>query len=248
MATLLLRLAAPLQSWGADSKFEVRKTNREPTKSGVLGLLAAALGYRRDEDQAVQRLNALRFAVRVDREGELLVDFHTAGSPSPEEVRRARKAGKAPGAPYVSRRFYLSDAVFLVGLEDEEEAFLQELQAALTHPAFPLFLGRRSCPPTLPLCLGIRQKDLLQAMREEPSLTPPRRRADEPPRARLVYDAGPQQPGALPRRDVPLSFSPIHRQYGYRPAREEGVRLPAPRSQKETTDHDPFAALEKGGD
>ena len=48
MATLLLRLAAPLQSWGADSKFEVRKTNREPTKSGVLGLLAAALGYRRE--------------------------------------------------------------------------------------------------------------------------------------------------------------------------------------------------------
>ena len=47
MATLLLRLAAPLQSWGADSKFETRKTNREPTKSGVIGLLAAALGLRR---------------------------------------------------------------------------------------------------------------------------------------------------------------------------------------------------------
>ena len=49
MATLLLRLAAPLQSWGMDSKFETRKTNREPTKSGVVGLLAAALGIRRDE-------------------------------------------------------------------------------------------------------------------------------------------------------------------------------------------------------
>lgn len=44
MATLLLRLAAPLQSWGSDSKFETRKTGREPTKSGVVGLLAAALG------------------------------------------------------------------------------------------------------------------------------------------------------------------------------------------------------------
>ena len=49
MAALLLRLAAPLQSWGADSKFEVRKTDREPTKSGVIGLLAAALGLRRDK-------------------------------------------------------------------------------------------------------------------------------------------------------------------------------------------------------
>ena len=44
MAVLMLRLAAPMQSWGTDSKFEVRKTNREPTKSGVVGLLAAALG------------------------------------------------------------------------------------------------------------------------------------------------------------------------------------------------------------
>ena len=83
MATLLLRLAAPLQSWGADSKFEIRKTNREPTKSGVIGLLAAALGLRRDETEALQRLNRLRFGVRVDQEGSLLVDFHTAGNPTP---------------------------------------------------------------------------------------------------------------------------------------------------------------------
>ena len=51
MATLLLRLAAPLQSWGSDSKFETRKTDREPTKSGVVGLLAAALGLRRDDTE-----------------------------------------------------------------------------------------------------------------------------------------------------------------------------------------------------
>lgn len=55
MATLLLRLAAPLQAWGADSKFETRKTGREPTKSGVIGLLAAALGLRRDEREALLR-------------------------------------------------------------------------------------------------------------------------------------------------------------------------------------------------
>lgn len=62
MATLLLRLAAPLQSWGADSKFETRKTNREPTKSGVIGLLAAALGLRRDDAAGLARLNGLHFA------------------------------------------------------------------------------------------------------------------------------------------------------------------------------------------
>ena len=116
MATLLLRLAAPLQAWGADSKFEIRRTNREPTKSGVLGMLAAALGLRRDAINSLKELSQLRFAVRVDREGRLLMDYQTAGNPTPQEVEKARKGGKTPEPPYVTRRYYLSDAVFLVGL------------------------------------------------------------------------------------------------------------------------------------
>lgn len=139
MATLLLRLAAPLQSWGSDSKFETRKTDREPTKSGVVGLLAAALGLRRDDTEGLARLNGLRFAVRADQEGSLLVDFHTA---------------KSRDTSYVTYRHYLQDAVFLAGLESGDEALLRELEAALRHPVYPLYLGRRSCPPTLPLCLG----------------------------------------------------------------------------------------------
>lgn len=75
MGTLLLRLAGPLQAWGYDSKFETRRTGREPTKSGVTGLLAAALGRKRDE--AIDDLLALHFGVRVDKEGELLHDYHT---------------------------------------------------------------------------------------------------------------------------------------------------------------------------
>ena len=161
MATLLLRLAAPLQSWGADSKFETRKTNREPTKSGVIGLLAAALGLRRDDAAGLARLNGLHFAVRADREGSLLVDFHTAN------WEEDRKKGKAP---YVTYRHYLQDAVFLVGLESEDTALLQELETALKHPVYPLYLGRRSCPPTLPLFLGIRAGKLLDTLRAEPLL------------------------------------------------------------------------------
>lgn len=84
MAVLLLRLAAPLQSWGADSKFETRRTNREPTKSGVIGMLAAAVGLRRDRTAELETLNKLRFGVRIDREGELLVDFHMAKNPEKE--------------------------------------------------------------------------------------------------------------------------------------------------------------------
>ena len=116
MATLLLRLAAPLQAWGSDSKFETRKTDREPTKSGVVGLLAAALGLRRDDTEGLARLNGLRFAVRADQEGSLLVDFHTA---------------KSRDTSYVTYRHYLEDAVFLAGLESGDEALLRELEAAL---------------------------------------------------------------------------------------------------------------------
>ena len=78
MSTLLLRLAGPVQSWGIDSKFEVRRTENAPSKSGVTGLLAAALGIQRNED--ISSLNQLRLGVRTDQEGRLLKDFHTAHS------------------------------------------------------------------------------------------------------------------------------------------------------------------------
>ena len=198
MATLLLRLAAPLQAWGADSKFETRKTAREPTKSGVIGLLAAALG-------------------------QLLVDFHMA-----RNVEKDRS--------YVTYRHYLEDAVFLVGLESEDTALLQELAEALTHPVFPLYLGRRACPPTLPLCLGLREQGLVEALQAEPALCP-----GGPKPTRIVADAAPQEPGAVPQRDVPLSYDPRHRQYGYRSAREISLRQPA--GAPEPTAHDPFCEL-----
>ena len=228
MATLLLRLAAPLQAWGSDSKFETRKTDREPTKSGVVGLLAAALGLRRDDTEGLARLNGLHFAVRADREGSLLVDFHTANR------EEDRKKGKAP---YVTYRHYLQDAVFLVGLESEDTALLQELETALKHPVYPLYLGRRSCPPTLPLCLGIRQGSLLDVLRTEPM----QGRKPETGKLRIVADADPADPAAVPRQDLPVSFSPVHRQYGFRPVRE--WRLDRP-EMPEPTEHDPMAELQ----
>ena len=218
MATLLLRLAAPLQAWGSDSKFETRKTDREPTKSGVVGLLAAALGLRRDDTEGLARLNGLRFAVRADQEGSLLVDFHTA---------------KSRDTSYVTYRHYLQDAVFLAGLESGDEALLRELEAALRHPVYPLYLGRRSCPPTLPLCLGLRQCSLQEALQTEPPLCPGRH-------WRLVLDADPLEPGTAVQRDVPVSFEPRHRQYGYRSARELWQTMP---DSPEKTEHDPFREL-----
>ena len=230
MATLLLRLAAPMQSWGMDSKFEIRKTNREPTKSGVVGLLAAALGLRRDDEESLGRLNRLRFGVRVDQEGRLLADYQT--------VKKVGKS-KSENKSYVTWRYYLADAIFLVGLESDNMAFLKELWTALQHPVFPLFLGRRSCPPTLPVCLGIHEETLEQALRKEPSLLPAWKNREEMP-VRLVLDAAPMEPGSVYRQDLPVSFSPLHRQFGYRTAREEMVTVSEAVA---ATQHDPFAEL-----
>ena len=222
MSTLLLRFAGPLQAWGADSRFDVRRTNREPTKSGVIGLIASALGLRRDAP--LDEFNRLRFGVRVDREGVLLRDLHT--------VRKDKNTS------YMTTRYYLSDAVFLVGLYSDDEALMQRLEHAVRNPAHPLFLGRRSCPPEGRVCLGLRQMPLEEALKSEPSLIPPKpSKPDEPQRARIVLD---DPRGTARLNDLPVSFSPYNRQYAYRAAREMWNTFPA------NDAHDPM--LELGGD
>jgi len=236
MSTLLLRLAAPLQSWGVDAKFDRRGTARIPTKSGVIGLIAAALGRRRNE--SLDDLGALCFGVRVDREGALLRDYHTA---------------KSEKAPYVTERYYLSDAVFLAGLEGDME-LLSIIEHALGSPAFPLFLGRRSCPPEGQVSLGIRLgKTLLEALREEPWLISDWAKKREEPqvRLRIVTDAGVEDTTAYYQRDVPVSFSQTHRKFDFRRVYEPApltffnshsrrAVMPSPPS------HDPMAELGEG--
>ncbi|MCM1210680.1 MAG: type I-E CRISPR-associated protein Cas5/CasD [Blautia sp.] len=194
MPTLLLRLAAPLQSWGSSSKFEIRTTEKMPTKSGVLGMLAAALGMRRDADLSNPEipLNRLKFGVRADREGEEITDFHMA---------QGEKS-------YVTYRHYLSDAIFLVGLEGNE-SFLRELEIALQNPRFPLFLGRRSCPPTLPIVIGMRDLSLKDALCREAPLYD-----NHETMLRIQVETDCPDAGMI--QDVPLSFNPKRRRYGYR--------------------------------
>lgn len=144
--TLLLRLAGPMQSWGVQSRFDERDTGLEPSKSGVIGLLCAALGIDRAEAEPVLELAQLRMGVRVDREGVLRSDYHTA-----QDVIRAD--GKGIQDTAVSRRAYLADALFIVGLEGEERALLERIQAALKNPRWPLSLGRKSFVPSRPVWL-----------------------------------------------------------------------------------------------
>lgn len=224
MSTLLLRLAAPLQAWGTDSKFEVRRTNREPSKSGVIGLLAAALGLRRDAD--LSKLSALRFGVRVDRNGEVIKDFHMA---------------KAEKTSYLTYRYYLSDAIFLVGLESEDRSFLEQIERALRNPCFPLFLGRRSCPPTLPLVLGIREEALEIALREEENQNKDLKSIQQSHRyIRLDCGVG-EQEGAVVQ-DLPISFNPMRREFAYRRAKEIWLRDDV-NTEESAEEHDAMAEL-----
>lgn len=237
MSTLLLRLAAPMQAWGTDSKFDVRQTAREPSKSGVVGLLAAALGTHRDDDAMLERLSMLHFGVRVEQEGTLLRDFHMVRT--------------ADGTSYLTHRYYLADAVFLVGLESDDEEWLTELNAALQNPVFPLFLGRRSCPPTLPLTLGIRPTGLRQALRDEPWQASDwqreqwdRRHADEDPQLRMFTDAAPWDARVAVQKDRPISFDPADRRYGYRGVVDCGFITPCQnRLATRETIHDAMAEL-----
>jgi CRISPR system Cascade subunit CasD len=199
MSVLLLRLAAPMQSWGVQSRFSTRDTGLEPSKSGVVGLLCAALGRPRDAD--VSDLAVLPLAVRVDREGRVACDYHTA-----LDVRKADDSGKTT---VVSRRFYLADADFLAALEGPAD-LLAKVHAALVRPVWPLYLGRKSFVPGDPVYLsdGLRPEatapEALRAYRA-PRRNPPRK-------LRLVVEAAPGE--GEPRADVPLSFAA--RRFGVR--------------------------------
>lgn len=198
MPTLLLRLAAPMQSWGTTSRFDERDTQLEPSKSGVVGLLCAACG--RDRAEPVDDLAALRMGVRVDREGVLMRDYQTATGVliATGKVERDRTV--------VSPRYYLADAAFLVGFESTDMSLLTELQRALRAPKWPLALGRKAFAPSQPVWLddapfhGLHAGPLEDALREQPRIARPRREhRGEPLRCLLEHP----HEGAL-RHDQPI--------------------------------------------
>lgn len=205
-----------MQSWGYRSRFSDRDTGTEPTKSGVVGLLCCALGRDRAEDPT--DLAALRMHVRVDREGRLLRDFHTAGG----GTFRGRKDYFAPTSsggkgknPVVTERHYLQDASFLVALEGDGD-LLTKLDAALADPEWPLALGRRSCPPSSHVRVGLRDLDPAQALKDEPVPE------GAPKASRFVWelDSGNFQGEA--RQDVPVRWPDrLERRYATRYVRSE---------------------------
>ena len=155
MNTILLRLVAPMQSWGTQSNFSIRDSGLEPSKSGVIGLICAALG--RPRDASLEDLSRLRMGIRVDREGILRSDYQIA-----QNVLDS--AGEKTKDSVPSTRYYLADAAFLVGLEGSDITLFEQIQQAMQAPAWALFLGRKAFPPSFPVWLpdGIRKDTSLE--------------------------------------------------------------------------------------
>lgn len=147
-STLIIRLEGPMQSWGYRSRFKHRDSGLEPTKSGIIGLLCCALG--RDRTESPDDLAKLKMHVRVDRQGILMTDFHTAGGGifrGSDQYYAPTSSGNKGKNPIIMERQYLADASFTVALEGDGP-LLKLLADALQDPVWPLSLGRRSCPPS----------------------------------------------------------------------------------------------------
>jgi CRISPR system Cascade subunit CasD len=191
MSTLLLRMRAPMMSWGDHSRFTIRDTRREPTKSAVIGILCAALGRPRWEP--VHNLAALKMGVRVNQEGLVQCDYHT--------ILDGIKSSGGKGDTVLSYRYYVADADYLVGLEGEP-AQLTELDEALQTPCWQLYFGRKSFVPSRPLHIGIVDLPLQEALKQQSYDVKTSKRQPMKP-LRYVLEV----PDSLDvRQDVPLDW------------------------------------------
>lgn len=233
MKTILLRLAGPLQSWGTSSRFENRSTDRYPSKSAVVGMLAASFGYRRD-DMRTAKFDLLDFAVRVDQPGELLSDYHVA--------QRFKPNGTVDQV-YVTNRYYLQDAVFVIALGSDDEEWMAEIENTLKHPYFQPFLGRRSNPLNADFFLGTENKDVITSLEELPWQAAAWYRRRYRDKVVLPIYADAHLLADSPRqmvRDRVISFSQRERLHGYRAVGRKDIEL---RPVGDAGDHDAFGAF-----
>ena len=204
--TLFLRLEGPMQSWGERARWSVRDTAPEPTKSGVVGLLACALGLNEDiELRALSR--RLRMGVRCDRPGSILVDYHTVvGGVMSAEGKVKKNATTKEPETVVSWRSYLCDASFLVALHADPTT-IEQLATAIQSPHWPIFLGRKSCPPSNPPFVGIGDfaslPIALEAIPIESSRVAPNQRTIDTIKVRAVIECLPTE-GMLRRDEIDM--------------------------------------------
>lgn len=235
MSVVMMQLAGPLQSWGASARFARRTSEPAPTKSGVIGLVAAALGRDRRDD--LTDLAGLRFGVRIDQPGTPIRDYQTA---------QHFDTGKSMP---VSERFYLADAVFVAALEGDPD-LVETVHDALRVPRFLPYLGRRSCPPARQIELGVHHdQNLLTALKDEPWRAAEwyqRRHRQSHVQLEIRAESTAAGDPVDSLRDQPLSFDPRHRRYALRGVQINPATVPNRwyREPCPVPDHDPMASLE----
>lgn len=254
---LVLRLAGPLQSWGSTSQFNRRDTDTAPTKSGVVGLLAAADGRCR-EDSIVDLVN-LRFGVRVDQPGTILRDYHTVSDyrgrnlpiDSLDGKGRQRLSSYGTKQTY---RYYLQDAVFVAVLEGDTQ-LLEGLVEAIRQPGFPLALGRRACVPTQPIVVDAANSSLWDGTAEDVLGQVPWCAANHH-RERVARDINgassirlaasvDDEAGLDAASDIPTTFAHRDRHFTVRRVRHFFIDLPTDFDERPRggVNHDPLALL-----
>jgi CRISPR system Cascade subunit CasD len=217
-ACLAMLLDGPMQSWGFASRFTRRTTALFPTKSGVVGLVAAAMGidkFKVEESQSIARLAGLHFLVislpRTRRDKPLTIvrleDFHTIGGgydPEEDWLSMPRSAeNKTLRNPVVSRRHYLMDARFGVLLSGNRE-ILEKVAAGLRNPRWGVWLGRKCCLPASPLLavLAADQKSAWLALARRTGIDENTPLDDFD----CVEDAGADEDGEDVLNDTPVAF------------------------------------------
>ncbi len=247
---LVLRLAGPLQSWGEHSTFSERDTVAFPTRSGLVGLFAAAKGLRRGH--ALDEFEPLEFTVRIDRPGRRVVDFHTVGGglPRARTVPTAEGKRRQEGATtLVSRRHYLSDAQFTVAVTGRDGADLAHLAAALRRPVWAPYLGRRSCVPDQPIVLREGVADPVADLRERAPIPAGRPSGEGERYADFIYESPPEGVDAgdytYEFMDTPVDFTALARSYRSRRVFRRSERITA--GEYAPGDFDALFAYAKGG-
>lgn len=181
--TLFLWLEGPMQSWGERARWSTRDSAAEPTKSGIVGLLACALGQSLDEDLR-ELSRQIHVGIRCDRPGTLLKDYQTV---------------LGPWGTQLSDRYYLCDASFLAAIQSDRPDLIEQLAYAIQHPVWPYFLGRKSCPPARPLYGGVGEYVSMQAALESVPLV--QNRPDGSFQIRCVIESTPSA-GVLRRDEI----------------------------------------------
>ncbi|KRM95472.1 CRISPR-associated protein [Liquorilactobacillus aquaticus DSM 21051] len=228
MKTLTIRLNAPLQSFGNEATFARRTTWKCPSKSAVIGMLSAAMGYRRNDPRIVD-LNTLKFAVRIDQPGQIMTDYQTV-----EWKFSTRK---------ITYRDYLQDAIFMVAVGSEDAQLIDSLQTALRHPKFQLFFGRRANAPAGPLQLHlINHRDPVQVLTDfkwQASKWFRQKTKKESVRLELIADADllpDSKVGPELVKDRVISLDQRCRQIGFRAVSRTRVQLNNDKFKKQTVD------------